>query len=1089
MVRQVAGQVRPPGPDAELVPAGDAAAAVWVISAAFVRFAEDNGLLARPAPPEPADSATSWLLARFDAFAAADPARELFNRWMNPVYQIEISEEAARHLVTLWERDDQGRPIDDFTSPALDTRIFGDLYEHLAGDDRERYALVRTPQFVVDFILDRTLTPAIEASGSARVRLVDPVCGSGGFLIGAFARLLDAWAAAAPAMPVEERIGHASRAVHGVDLHPLAVLVCRFRLLMAAVRAGGARTLDAVPGGSWQFHIAAGDSLLDDCRLAGDYDVVVGNPPYTTVRDKNRDQRYRDRYDACLGRYALTVPFAQRFFESARPDGYVGQLTANSFMKREFGRKLAVEVLAQRVTLTHLIDTSGAFIPGHGVPTGILIGRNRPADDTEPVFTIVGTRGEPAVPADPACGLVWQSILRHSTIAGQADTWTESRYLDRAQLRSFPWRMTTGEAEIVLDEIGAAPYRLHEFVGRIGYAASTGADDIFAAPRASFTRFGIPRDELVVDVLTGSEVRDWIAVPERCAFFPYPRARHCGSLAELPGHHRRLWPYRTVLGRRPTSARPYHATEWRSWYDWHQLSSMLNTQPCAIVYSWVATHNHFAPLRDGAVPLPSAPMIKLPPDAPPHRRTDLLALLSSSTVACWLRHGSQSKGKPDAAQTGSGERWDDFFEITATRLRDLPMPALRHTPNAAELEDLARELTATTPAAVLATYSPSRARLADARARWEHTRARMLALQEELDWEVYLRYGLLADPTLVAPPKSVPPISFGERAFEMVLGRQIEAGETQTEWFTRHGGVPVTRLPAHWPAAYADVVDRRIDAIRRDRRLAALEKPEFKRRWATDGWDAMQTRALRDWLLDQLEAPELWGAAPRPLSVAQLADQIRDNDAFRAGLDLWVGHDRHDPVKTLAALLADEHVPYLAALRYREAGLAKRATWEEVWRRQRHEDALRTDGDTRAADALRDRIPDPPRYTSADFRRPSYWRQRGKYDVQNERFISYPPPTGPTTDLLIGWAGWTSAERAQVLVDLIMAAPPGSQTVVPLLAGLREVLPWVDLWSPEANDRYRAFFDTRLRQLDLTEPQLADWRPPPPRRGRPRKVT
>jgi len=59
------------------------------------------------------------------------------------------------------------------------------------------------------------------------------------------------------------------------------------------------------------------------------------------------------------------------------PTGYVGMITANSFMKREFGKKL-VEAYIPQWDLTHVIDTAGAYIPGHGTPTVILLGRNQP---------------------------------------------------------------------------------------------------------------------------------------------------------------------------------------------------------------------------------------------------------------------------------------------------------------------------------------------------------------------------------------------------------------------------------------------------------------------------------------------------------------------------------------------------------------------------------------------------------------------------------------------------------------------------------------------------------------------------------------
>jgi hypothetical protein len=114
-----------------------------------------------------------------------------------------------------------------------------------------------------------------------------------------------------------------------------------------------------------------------DILRDGRYHVVVGNPPYITPKDKGLNDIYRQEYkEVCCGKYALSVPFAQLFFELAVPpqadgrgDGHVGQITANSFMKREFGKKLITHFFAAKVDLTHVIDTSGAYIPGHGTPT------------------------------------------------------------------------------------------------------------------------------------------------------------------------------------------------------------------------------------------------------------------------------------------------------------------------------------------------------------------------------------------------------------------------------------------------------------------------------------------------------------------------------------------------------------------------------------------------------------------------------------------------------------------------------------------------------------------------------------------------
>ena len=96
------------------------------------------------------------------------------------------------------------------------------------------------------------------------------------------------------------------------------------------------------------------------------------------------------------------IPFAERFFNLAcraggdrRGAGYVGQITANSFMKREFGKKLIENFFSLDVELSHVIDTSGAYIPGHGTPTVILVGRNL-IPGTSSVRAVLGVRGEPA---------------------------------------------------------------------------------------------------------------------------------------------------------------------------------------------------------------------------------------------------------------------------------------------------------------------------------------------------------------------------------------------------------------------------------------------------------------------------------------------------------------------------------------------------------------------------------------------------------------------------------------------------------------------------------------------------------------------
>ena len=59
---------------------------------------------------------------------------------------------------------------------------------------------------------------------------------------------------------------------------------------------------------------------------------------------------------------------------------------------------------------------------------------------------------------------------------------------------------------------------------------------------------------------------------------------------------------------------------------------------------------------------------------------------------------------------------------------------------------------------------------------------------------------------LIVLGADAPPIALGQRAFEIVLARQVAASEIETTWFERHGSTPITEVPRGWPADYRNLV-------------------------------------------------------------------------------------------------------------------------------------------------------------------------------------------------------------------------------------------------------------------------------------------
>lgn len=221
--------------------------------------------------------------------------------------------------------------------------------------------------------------------------VIDPACGSGHFLLGAFEWLAPLWLRQQPGnknMALQAALDR----IAGVDVNPFAVAITRFRLLIAVLKRAEVRQRKLKSAPDFHIQIEIGDSLLHgfDQRdylqgqaalaldtpqenlerdgdllyrhayatenldavnkiLARKYTVVVGNPPYITVKDTALSTLYRVRYQSCHRQYALVAPFCERFWALAKPfdhtqrGGFVGLIVANSFMKREFGKKL-VEV-------------------------------------------------------------------------------------------------------------------------------------------------------------------------------------------------------------------------------------------------------------------------------------------------------------------------------------------------------------------------------------------------------------------------------------------------------------------------------------------------------------------------------------------------------------------------------------------------------------------------------------------------------------------------------------------------------------------------------------------------------------------------
>lgn len=1122
-------------------------AVAWVLSCVFVRFLEDNGFLdARAGAPHrflfgatpelraladghreehlrrnPSHADREYLLSVFEEVGRLPGARHLFDRRHNRALTLAPTADGAKELLRFFRsiEPETGATVHDFVDPVAGTRFLGDLYQDLSESARKTYALLQTPDFVEEFLLDRTLTPAIEELGYEKVTLIDPACGSGHFLLGAFHRLARLWQENQPGLPGPAIAQNALSAVFGVDLNPYAAAIARFRLLVAALKQAGVARLADAP--DLKVNVAVGDSLLhgpvpgkrsedrqlflvgedplghlyetedaDELRriLGRRYHVVVANPPYITVKDAGLNQLYRGKFSTCHRSFSLVCPFMERLVDLCEQPvadgrgsaGWLGAIVSNSFMKREFGSKLVEEFLP-KWDLTHVLDTSGAYIPGHGTPTVILFMRGRkPLGKT--VRAVMGIRGEPMPPEDPAKGLAWTELVTLVDSPGMGGDFVSTSDLARAELAIHPWSLGGGGAAELKHAIEAASSsRLGTHVSAIGRTTVVGEDDVWIHEPGTPQRLRI--GERTAPLVVGEEIRDWLIHTPRPTIYPY-RTLGGTAVPETDPVVRHLWPYRTPLRSRSVFGKRIEENGRHWWEHLEHYTEKLRT-PFAIAFPFVATHNHFVLDRGGKLFNRTGPAIKLEASATLEQHLVLVGILNSSVACFWMKQVFYPKSSAVgdvSAEAGKPE--ENRYEFTGTGLMEFPLPVdLGQQRGILELstamDRLAAHLHEVQPSAVVARWGLERdlGHLAELVAAAEKTdrfiRGRMVVLQEELDWECYKAFGLTKRGADMATLASDATASPDDRPFSW---RDDE----------RPQGLHRDLL-----ASYG----RRHSEVRATPSIGAIEALNFKRLWrgqqgvfgsGNRDYAGRALEAFRSWLLARLEEPRCWPSAELQ-STTQLADRVRRDADFLEVARLYSGRPDVDVEALVKELVLEEGVPYLAAFRYAEPGLRKRALWEDTWALQRREDRGEDVGT----------IPVPPKYDSKDFAKASYWKHRGKLDVPKEEFVLYPgAERAVDPSPVCGWAGWDHLQRAKALSAWYEKVKANEgwpmEKLVPLLAGLQELVPWLLQWHDEPDPEFGVgmgtyfadYVDQEARDLGLLAAELANWRPEKATRGR-----
>lgn len=216
--------------------------------------------------------------------------------------------------------------------------------EELHGEHGE----VFTRRWVVELILDLVGYTADRDLGG--MTAVEPACGSAAFLGPMVERLL------ASAHLYDRTLDELGPAIRAYDLLAGNVAASRSAVSQALVADGADPPLAHSLAETW---ISRADFLVAPSAEES-ADVVIGNPPYIRLEavPRERSAAYRRQCLTMGGRADVYVGFYERALLALRPDGVLGFICADRWMRNAYGARLRA-MIASGWAIESLVSMTG----------------------------------------------------------------------------------------------------------------------------------------------------------------------------------------------------------------------------------------------------------------------------------------------------------------------------------------------------------------------------------------------------------------------------------------------------------------------------------------------------------------------------------------------------------------------------------------------------------------------------------------------------------------------------------------------------------------------------------------------------------
>jgi hypothetical protein len=535
----------------------------------FIRIAEDRRVIEKN---QLRDVVEEWKArgAKFHIFDWLRPLFEKINEDFNgeifkPNELLETTRVDSEVLARIIER--LYPPKSPYRFDVIGVELLGSIYERYLGktirptaktvrveekpEVRKAGGVYYTPKYIVDYIVKNTVGKTVEGKAPKqieKIRILDPACGSGSFLIGAFQYLIDYHVRYLTAHPREahvhplfpdlvhdanggQRLSVRLKAkilknnLYGVDIDPQAVEITMMSLYLKALEGEKSQlppkqallpelkyniicgnsligpdiydqgTLfadaerDRINAFDWNSKAAGFGQIMKD----GGFDCVIGNPPWVMAGYYlDRQLRYlRNHFKSAQGKFDLYYLFLERALALTSEDGLCGMIVPNKFFHTKAASALRA-LLSNPKSLRHVVDFGEEQIFSEATNYSCIVIAGR-----RPVKTISY--------AWARSGLV---NVRSFAVAPSS-------------LSSAPWNFEAGSIARLFKKIGTAAVPLAQLTLRFGTGVQSGADRILTVDAKTAGLKHLEK-ELLRPLLRGRDVRRYmVANHPKLLIFPY----------------------------------------------------------------------------------------------------------------------------------------------------------------------------------------------------------------------------------------------------------------------------------------------------------------------------------------------------------------------------------------------------------------------------------------------------------------------------------------------------------------------------------------------------------------------------------------